>query len=147
MHVITRLTEQLAKDWTSGIYAFFEPHPAIEIINLHGVDRYCHEFKCNAPHCLGKGPRPRIVRCFLDTEDKKLTSNLRKHAKKCWADEWVNKAVDMAKPRDGPDLEQLRAAVLSGKKLWDGSITAAFARKGSGKETYSTRQLSYTETR
>jgi len=125
----------------SGVYAFFEPHPAIETVD----DHICHEFKCNAPHCLGRGSRPRIVRRFLDTEDKKSTSNLRKHAKKCWGEKWLIEAVEMAKLRDGPDIKQLRAAVLSGKDLRDRSITAVFARRGSGKETYSTCQLTYTE--
>lgn len=143
----TYLVERLAKDWTAGIYAFFEPRPAIEMIDGPNGRRRCHEFKCNAPHCLGKGRRPRIVRRFLDTEDRKSTSNMRKHATKCWGKERLDEADDMAKLRDGPDIDQLRAAVLSGKDLRDGSITAAFARKGSGKVTYSTRQLTFTETR
>jgi len=144
----TYLIEWLAKDWTAGIYAFFEPCPAIEIID--GPNDWpwcCHEFKCNAPHCLGKGHRPHIVRRFLDTEDRKSTSNMQKHATKCWGKTRLDEADDMVKLRDGPDIDQLCVAVLSGKDLWDGSITAAFARKGSGKVTYSTCQLTFTETR
>ena len=57
----TYLIEWLAKDWMAGIYAFFEPCPAIEIIDGPNGQWHCHEFKCNAPHCLGKGCRPCIV--------------------------------------------------------------------------------------
>jgi hypothetical protein len=83
---------------------------------------------------------------FLNTEDRKLTGNMWKHAIKCWGKTWLDEADDMAKLRDGPDIDQLHVAVLSGKDLRDGLITAAFARKGSSKVTYSTCQLTFVET-
>ena len=72
-------------------------------------------------------------------------SNMQKHATKCWGKKWLDEADDMAKLRDGPDINQLYAAVLSEEDLWDGSITAVFTRKGSGKVTYSTCQLIFME--
>ena len=69
-----------------------------------------------------------------------------KHATKCWGKKQLDEADNMAKLRDGPDIDQLCAAVWSEKDLQDGLITAAFARKGSGKVTYSTHQLTFTET-
>ena len=80
----------MAKDWTSPIYGFFQPCPTIEAIE----GRPCHEFICAANLCKGKGVRPRIVRRFLDKNDRNSTSNMHKHAKNCWGEEIVSKVLE-----------------------------------------------------
>ena len=89
--------EHLAKDWTVPIYAFFAPRPSIEIIDNR---RCCHEFQCGATHCKGKGQNAWIVHRFLDTEDWKSTSNLRKHATHCWGIDIIKEAYEAAENKD-----------------------------------------------
>jgi hypothetical protein len=137
LHVVIRDKEQLAQDWTSPIYAFFNPHPLIEVIN----SRRCHEFVCTAPQCKGKGAKPQIVCRFLDTMDAKSTGNLRKHAKLCWGTDIIDKADD------AKDIASIRKGLATAQKTRDGSITASFERIGKGKVTYMTRQHTYKETR
>ena len=129
----------MAKDWTSPIYGFFQARPTIE--NVEG--RRCHEFKCAAPLCKGKGARPRIVRRYLDKADRNSTSNMHKHAKNCWGDENVSNALET---KGTLSINEVRKS-LADARLHDGSITASFERKGKGKVTFSTRQHTYTETR
>jgi hypothetical protein len=128
--------ERLSKDWTSPVYIFFKPTPAIEYIK----ERRVHVFECAAKHCHGRG-NGRQVRQYLDTGDAKSTSNLRKHAKICWGEEAVA-AADNTK-----DIKAAREALGKMKNV-DGSITAVFETitKG-GKVTYSHRQLNRTESR
>lgn len=128
--------ERLSKDWTSPVYVFFKPTPAIEYIKEHRV----HVFECAAKHCHGRG-NGRQVRRYLDTGDAKSTSNLRKHAKTCWGEEAVA-AADSTK-----DIKAAREALGKMKNI-DGSITAVFETiaKG-GKVTYSHRQHTKTEAR
>jgi hypothetical protein len=75
----------MAKDWTAPIYAFFKPTPIIEYVD----DCHCHAFWCAAKACK---LRTRLVCRFLDTGDAKSTSNLRKHAKKCWGADTIETA-------------------------------------------------------
>jgi hypothetical protein len=129
----------MAKDWTSPIYGFFQPRPTIEVVE----GRRCHEFKCAAPLCKGKGQRARIVRRYLDKADRNSTSNMHKHAKTCWGEEIVSKALET---KGDLTIDDVRKS-LANAKLHDGSITAAFERKGKGVVTFSTRQHTYMETR
>jgi hypothetical protein len=101
-------------------------------------NRCIHVFECAAGKCQGKGGQD--VRRYLDTDDAKSTSSLRRHAKNCWGDEVVE-AADGTK-----DLESARV-VLTKTKLRDGSITAEFERIGKAKVTYSHRQHTSTESR
>jgi len=130
------MAERLSKDWTSPVYVFFKPTPAIEYIN----DCRVHVFECGAKRCHGHG-NGRHVRRYLDTGDAKSTSNLRKHAKICWGEEAVA-AADSTR-----DVNAAREALGKMKNV-DGSITAVFKRiaKG-GKVTYSHRQHTKTEAR
>jgi len=80
------------------------------------------------------------VRRFLDKGDARLTSNMRKHAKKCWGEEVVTSA-DNAK-----NANEVRATTVMGA-LNPQSITAAFERKGKGKVNYSHGQHTKTEAR
>jgi hypothetical protein len=129
----------MAKDWTSPIYGFFQARPTIEDVG----GRRCHEFQCAAPLCKGKGTRPRIVRRYLDKADRNSTSNMHKHAKNCWGDEIVSKALAT---RGALSIDEVRKN-LADAKIQNGSIVAAFERKGKGSVTFSTRQHTYAETR
>lgn len=131
--------ERMSKDWTSPIYGFFEARPAIEVVE----GRRCHEFKCSAPHCKGKGIRRRIVRRFLDKGDKCSTSNMHKHAKVCWGGEIVTQALETKKDLT---IDEVRKS-LAKAKLQDGTITTLFERKGKESVTFSMKQHTYTETR
>ena len=129
----------MVKDWTSPIYGFFQARPRIEVVE----GRRCHKFQCAAPLCKGKGTRPRIVRQYLDKADRNSTSNMHKHAKNCWGEENVSKALDT---KGSLSIEDVRKN-LADAKLRDGSIVASFQRKGKGHVTFSTRQHTYMETR
>ncbi|KAJ3487515.1 hypothetical protein NLJ89_g11705 [Agrocybe chaxingu] len=120
--------DRLKKEWISPIYAFFKPTPDIG----YEKGRRYHEFRCAAKGCK-KG-----VRRFLDKSDAKSTSNMQKHAKSCWGTETVEIADEAA------NLNEARKMVGS---LKDGSITAAFERKGKGCVTYSHRQHTKAETK
>ncbi|EIM91972.1 uncharacterized protein STEHIDRAFT_47451, partial [Stereum hirsutum FP-91666 SS1] len=125
--------ERLAKTWTRPIYTFFDPTPEVK----YEKTRRYHAFRCNARFCKGKS---RIVNRFLDSKDHNSTSNLRKHAKKCWGDEIINTA-DQAK-----DASEVRNKIMGGF-LRDGSITTAFERKGKGEVLYSHRAHTWTQSR
>ncbi|KAG2085775.1 uncharacterized protein F5147DRAFT_748661 [Suillus discolor] len=111
------------KDWSSPIYAFFEPTPAIE----YHDKRRCHVFKCAAHGCKHH------IRRYLDKKDAKSTGNMRKHVKSCWGEAALQAAMDL----DGPIKTLLET----------GSIKTSFERKGKGKVTYSHRQHTRAETR
>ncbi|KAF8130546.1 hypothetical protein EV363DRAFT_1166983 [Boletus edulis] len=65
--------ENLMKEWTSPVYAFFHSQPAII-----DVDRqHAYNFKCAACGCKVK------VRRYNGTKDARSMSNLRKHIKVC----------------------------------------------------------------
>ena len=129
----------MARDWTSPIYGFFHARPIIEVVG----GRRCHEFKCAAPHCKGKGSRPRIVRRYLDKADRNSTSNMHKHAKNCWGEDIVSKALET---KGVLSIDEVRKN-LANAEVENGSIVASFERKGKGVVTFSTRQHTYTETR
>ncbi|KAG1782403.1 hypothetical protein EV702DRAFT_926687, partial [Suillus placidus] len=122
--------ERLMKEWNSLIYAFFDPTPAIEIID----GCRAHVFKCMAKGCKVR------IRWFLDKKDARSTGNMRKHVKTCWGDE-VLQACDDAK-----NTEEVRTKIVT-SILHSGSITASFEHKGKGKVTYSHRQHTHTETK
>jgi hypothetical protein len=129
----------MAKDWTSPIYGFFQARPSIEVVD----GRQCHEFICAAPHCKGKGAKPRVVRRYLDKADRGSTSNMHKHAKICWGGEIVGKALET---KNELTINEVRRS-LSNAKMQDGTITAMFERKGKESVTFSMKQHTYTETR
>jgi hypothetical protein len=90
-----------------------------------------------ATNCKHKS---RDVRRFLDKADAKSTSNMRKHAKKCWGEDVVASA-DLAN-----NANEVRATTVRGI-LNPTSITAAFERRGKGKVTFSHRQHTKAESR
>ncbi|KAG1771399.1 hypothetical protein EV702DRAFT_977414, partial [Suillus placidus] len=122
--------EHLQKGWTSPIYAFFEPVPAVEYTG----GRRAHIFKC-----MGKGCKQRDRR-YLDKGDAKSTSNMTKHVKSCWGKPAYQAA------QDARTANSARTTVVQGI-LTTNSITASFKRKGKGKVTYSHRQHTKTETK
>jgi hypothetical protein len=123
-------------DWMSPIYAFFQTVPDITY-NAQG--RRAHEFRCAATVCKCKGVNKRIVRRYLDTTDRKSTSNLKRHATVCWGAETVDGALEAK-----VDIGSARTTLGN---LKDGSIVTAFQRKGKGKVSYSHRQHTKVETR
>ena len=129
----------MVKDWTSPIYGFSQARPTI--VEIDGCP--CHEFHCAAPTCKGKSNRPRIIRRYLDKNDRNSTSNMHKHTKNCWGEEIVSKALE---GKGELSIEDVRKG-LSLAKLHDGLITVSFERKEKGSVTFSTRQHTYTETR
>ena len=78
--------EHLSKEWTMPIYVFFHMTPVVLYINEHHV----HAFQCIAVHCRAKNGRD--IRHYLDTSNRRSTSNLRKHTKVCWGDNQVDAA-------------------------------------------------------
>ena len=93
-----------------------------------------HKFKCTAQGCKA------TVRRYLDTKDAGSTGNLHRHTRSCWGADVVT-AADDARNADEVCTE-MRPGLLR-----DGSITAAFERKGKGKVTYSHRQHTRQETK
>ncbi|SJL03663.1 uncharacterized protein ARMOST_16509 [Armillaria ostoyae] len=123
--------------WTSPMYAFYSPIPEIE----YRDGRKCHIFRCTAQANVTRCGH-RIVR-YLDTKDAQSTSNLRKHARKCWGED-VIKEADEAGTLDAART-LLRKDAGSDKR--NGSITSHFARQGKGRVTYSHRQHTKQESR
>ncbi|RPD52240.1 hypothetical protein L226DRAFT_438013, partial [Lentinus tigrinus ALCF2SS1-7] len=74
-----------------------------------------------------------------DTKDAQSTGNLRKHARRCWGDDTIERADE------ADDADEVRLTIVKGL-LRDGSITAHFARK-KGVVTYSHRPHTKAETR
>ncbi|TFK58100.1 hypothetical protein BDN72DRAFT_749205, partial [Pluteus cervinus] len=116
--------------WTSIMYAFFDPDPTLE---EEGGRKYV-AFKC-----LGKNCR-QIKRRYLDTSDSMLTGGLRKHVISCWGKEVLKRASA------ADDIAQARDKVIIPYRK-SGTLTTAFAWKGKGKPTYSTRQLNRIQTK
>ncbi|KIM50503.1 hypothetical protein SCLCIDRAFT_145314, partial [Scleroderma citrinum Foug A] len=119
--------EHMMKDWTSNIYTFYTPVPAIE----HVDGRRCHIFRC-----LGKSCKQSMW-CFLDTGNKASTSNMRKHIKSCWGDDVLTTVCQAAKLDVACDV--VKDCTVNR------SITKAFKCKRKG-TTYSTRPHSAAET-
>ncbi|KIK76816.1 hypothetical protein PAXRUDRAFT_168183, partial [Paxillus rubicundulus Ve08.2h10] len=114
--------EHLKKEWVSPVYAFF--NPTLAIINVDG--HHAHMFKCSACGCKAK------VHRYLDKKDACSAGNMRKHVKSCWGDEMLE-ATDTAK-----DVNEVRVKIVGGV-LRNGTMMAAFERKGKGKVVYSHR--------
>ncbi|KAF5377290.1 hypothetical protein D9615_006461 [Tricholomella constricta] len=131
---------RLKKTWTLPIYGFFEPTPDICYVSSKpGLEkRKCHEFVCNAKYCKGKS---RIVRRFLHTGDESSTGNLHKHAKRCWGDDSINEAMETDAKAD--DVRDQRGE----PKLRSDDITVSFKQVRKGRVTFSTRNLTKTESR
>ena len=120
------------KSWDAPVYGFYAPTPDI----IHHNSRRCHIFKCAAVGC-GSG-----IRRFLDTNDRRSTSNLRAHAKKCWGDEAFYKACE------SKDVAKVRETVEKAKNSPNGNIAAMFAKlEGSGAVCYMHRQHTTEESR
>jgi len=64
------------KEWTSPVYAFFDPTPCIIEINGHRA----HVFTCGAQGCKT------TIRQYLDKKDARSMGNMRKHVKPCWGE-------------------------------------------------------------
>ncbi|KAJ7937979.1 hypothetical protein B0H13DRAFT_2302081 [Mycena leptocephala] len=82
--------DRLKANWTAPIYSFFKP-PTLEFDHN---DRPYHMFRCASTTCQfdSKG-----VKRFADTSDSTGTSNLKKHARKCFGEATVDAALQGAK--------------------------------------------------
>lgn len=85
-HECDGIAVQEPKDAEAELGEYTSCVPAVcrllmDVIIGQKQNRRYHEFKCAAKSCKG---RSREVRRFLDKKHAKSTSNLRKHAKKCW---------------------------------------------------------------
>ncbi len=132
IQLIWQFIARLMKRWDAPVYAFFRPTPAIVYIE----GRKVHVFECAASHCKAK---TRFIHRYSDTGDISSTSNLRRHAIRCWGDEAVAAA-------DRTSNAKVAREALSNKEP-NGSITAAFERVSKGKVTYSHRQHTKAEAR
>ncbi|KAI5991974.1 hypothetical protein EDC04DRAFT_2587236, partial [Pisolithus marmoratus] len=119
---------QLMRDWTSPVYAFFNPQPVILEIN----GRWAHDFKCCACGCKVK------VCQYLDKKDAWSTGNMWKHVKKCWGVKALASA-DACK-----DVKEA-LKVITKSILQDGSIMSMIKKEG--KLTYSVWPHTCTELR
>ncbi|KAL0959465.1 hypothetical protein HGRIS_011178 [Hohenbuehelia grisea] len=102
--------ERVQPKWTSPAYSFFSPKVEIKYEDTTQGRRYYQWFKCNARRC--KDPSGGLRR-YINTSDKTVTSNLKRHAERCFGEDTV-------------------AEVFAGKKLKErnGSIYSAFAHQG-----------------
>ncbi|KAG2148428.1 hypothetical protein BD769DRAFT_1624824 [Suillus cothurnatus] len=107
------------KDWITPIYSFFNPLPVISHVNRQRF----HAFSCCAKGCN------QLICCFLNKADVKSTSNMWKHAKKCWGTEMVE-IIDRVK--NATVAQELIIEPL----CTTGSIMAAFERKGKEKSVW-----------
>lgn len=114
------------------IYAFFKPGISIEHVN----GQRCQVFQCAASHC--KNTTCNVWR-YLDTPDKNSTSNLQKHAKRCWGEEAVAKAYMAATAAD-----VCKSGILASGQFSQG-INVMLQCTGKGKVTFSHRQHTATE--
>ncbi|KAI0070512.1 hypothetical protein K474DRAFT_1608564, partial [Panus rudis PR-1116 ss-1] len=121
---------RLSKSWTSTVYSFYKAD--VSIIEKDG--RRGHVFAC-----YNKGCKTKITR-WLNTKDSRSTSNLARHAKKCWGADAVAVAQD-----SGASIKTAREGVE--RLARNGTITDAFQRTGKGKVSYSTTAHTKTETR
>jgi hypothetical protein len=126
--------ERMSKKWTSPVYVFFKNTPNIQYKEGHR----CHVFKCTATQCKGRNTHD--VCQFLDKGDANSTSNLLRHAKKCWGEETVEAATATL------DLDAARK-VLKKMKLKNEDITTEFKRIGKRKVTYCHTNHTTTEAR
>lgn len=83
----------------------------------------------------------RLVKRNLNTQNATSTSNLKKHASKCWGEELV-KAIMAVK-----SIHQARDVLKKKGNERDGSILAAFQKVGHEPVTYSSRPATNLESR
>ncbi len=118
----------MRKTWDSVIYAFYE-----EAEVRYVMQRRVHTFKCSNRGCS------RCINRYLDTKDVGSTSNLRRHARKCWGKDILAAAETML------GRQEVRENVVK-SILTTGSITLHFERK-KGAVTYRNRPHTCAETR
>lgn len=112
------------------MYAFFEE----DVVVSYKDGRKSYVFKCAAKDCGVE------VRRYLDTKDAASSGNLFKHARGCWKDEVVDRAMELG------DADLVREKLVK-PKAQSKSITEFFNIKVPGKQWYSHRPLSKIQTR
>lgn len=112
------------------MYAFFH-EPTIKYVGPTALRALT--FKCAARGCGVS------VNRFLDKKDQASTSNLQRHAKRCWGHDMVREA------KNAKNIDEVHDKII-GSLLRDGSITEVFERK-TGTVTYSHRAHTRVEAR
>lgn len=122
--------ERMRARWDAPVYVFYAE---ATVAYPPPQRRLAHAFRCEARGC-----KQTIYR-YVGTKDVSSTGNLLRHARSCWGEEAI------AAAREAKDLDEIREKIVGSIKK-NGSITAAFKRKGKG-ETYSHRPFTKIETR
>ena len=104
-------------EWTVPIYTFFHATPLVEYVPGCRV----YAFQCLAKNCRAKNGRE--VRCYLNTSDRKSTSNLQKNVTVCWGSDQVDAA-------DSTKDAKAACDAIETSKFKDGSLTASFIKMG-----------------
>ncbi|KAF6744788.1 hypothetical protein DFP72DRAFT_757427, partial [Ephemerocybe angulata] len=129
----------LRTKWTSGIYGFFDPEPKLEFID----GRVCHVFTCANPMCKARtSGGNHQTRRYQDTTDMNSTGNLCTHINNCWGGAALHHAKEA---KDSAEVREMLGK--TGGVYTEESIVLAFARKGKGIVTYSTKPHTKAETR
>ncbi|KAF7763751.1 hypothetical protein Agabi119p4_8288 [Agaricus bisporus var. burnettii] len=126
--------DTLFKTFKSPIYVCFHPP---KFVAENGQE--FQVFQCSAKNCTARDGR--LVKRNINTQNATSTSNLKKHALKCWGEELV-KAVMAVR-----SVHEARAVLKEKGGLRDGSILAAFQKAGHEQVTYSNRALTNLESR
>lgn len=90
-----------------------------------------------AKSCKGYGPNGKLVRRFLDKGDAKSTSNLHKHAVRCWGKDIIASSV-------GSTVAAVREGI---NKQSGGQSLLTFKTKTKGAEIYLPRPMNKVEMR
>ncbi|KAJ7748897.1 hypothetical protein B0H16DRAFT_1210865, partial [Mycena metata] len=114
---------RLKEHWTAPIYSFFKPAQ----LKFDSDGRAYHYFRCTSTTCKYNA---KAVKRYTDTTDATGTSNLKKHARKCFGDAAVDAAVKGAK-----------------LDTRDSSIHAAFGRSSSKPKPVLSRPFTLVELR
>ncbi|KAJ7849028.1 hypothetical protein B0H13DRAFT_2403549, partial [Mycena leptocephala] len=114
--------DRLKVKWTAPVYSFFKP-PTLKFDG----DRPYHSFHCASTTCKYDA---KVVKRYADTTDATGTSNLKKHARRCFGAEVVDAAIAGAKVDSG-----------------DSSIHAAFGQQSAKPARAPNRPLTYVELR
>ena len=115
--------------WTVPVYAFFKPDPQIEYVD----GRRTHTFQCTNTGCK------HTIRRYLSSKDGTSTSNLRKHARRCWGVEALEAADRMT------TASSAKASVEKYRRTQNLKVAFGAASKKSFR--YSTVQHTPTESR
>ena len=109
---------------SKGIPDQYQTIPDQSVLIIPSIPNKPWEYQVILGNPQGQSDFPDVVRLYLDKGDQNLMSNMHKHAKNCWGDENVRKALE-TKGELSVDVHKGLALT----KLHDGSITASFEER------------------